>query len=332
MSLVQVGRGAALEARDVTTDIKKDITTEARLKKAEHPPTSMPARTGSRDSPSKPWVEPYAQPGVAIYPTKQDVASRSLYVTNADARGLQVPSGAARINSQHDDPGAKTGSFVEEFRAMFLVSSFFGIHVIRRLGDGCYVLSLPRLCVAIIVLCIMAVCLGMTGVASYFIETTHDLRLFAICLLFSGLTSSSTFFVWLTKSSKIMAFLAEVDAATARVKKPKLLPLVIVALSLLPLAYTFSILFMTPLTDYFLHVYAIRLLFLSPLFLSSMLPCLMDVYIMSSVHVVVTEVRGLEGRVRGAELWTPRFTNEVADHWLRVTKLLGTCNEVSNQE
>lgn len=298
----------------------------------------MPAITESRGCPPKQCVEAHPQPRAAAHLTKQEVKEHSLNVPCEDPCGLQVvkereaSSNTSHNSHQHPAPDAKSNCFVEEFREMFLVAGFFGVHVIKRLENGCYALSLPRLCVALSLLCFVTLCLGVTAVGSFLIYTTRDLHLFVICIIFSGSTSFFIFLVWLTKSSKIMAFLAEVDVNEVRVKKPKWLPLAMVAMCLLPLAQTVALLVMTPLTDDFLHPIAVRLLFLSPVFLSGLLPCLMDIYIMSAMHVVVAGLRALEGRVRDEGIWTPRLTNEVADHWLRVTKLLGTCNEVSNEE
>lgn len=332
MFLDEVRRGAAHEARDVTTDKRRG----RKLGKPTHQADSMPAITESRGCP-KQCVEAQPLPRAAAHLTKEEVKGHSLNVPCKDPCGLQVvrereaSSNTSHSSHQNLTPDAKSSCFVEEFREMFLVAGFFGVHVIKRLGDGCYTLSLPRLCVALSLLCLVTACMGLMAVGSYLNDTTHDLRLFVICNVFSGSTSFFIFLVWLTESSKIMAFLAEVDDNESMVKKPKWLPLVMVAGCLLPLAQTAALLIMTPLTDYFVHTIAVRLLFLSPVFLSGLLPCLIDIYIMSAIHVVVARLRALEGRVRGEGLWTPRLTNEVADHWLRVTKLLGTCNEVSSE-
>lgn len=298
----------------------------------------MPARTGSRDSPSKTCAEAPSQPGgIAAHLAGHNITGSSLFATHEDPWGIQVvrqreaPSNTSGNRDQDTALDGKIGSFVEEYCAMFLVASFFGVHVIKRLGDGCYALCPLRLFVSFLVLCLGAGCLALVAVAFYLRETTRDLRLIAVGLLLSGLASFTVFFAWLTESSKIMAFLAEVDANTVRVKKPRWLPLVMVALCLMPLVYTLSFLFMTPLTDYFDHMY-LGLVFHTPMLLSALLTGFMDVYIMASVHVVVAALRGLEARVRGAGIWTPRLTNEVAEQWLRITKLLGTCNEVSNEE
>lgn len=297
----------------------------------------MPGTRESRDCPPKQCVDVHPQPSTTAHLTKQEVKGHSLNIPREKPCGVQVVSEreeSSRTSHNHQKlpPDTESSCFVDEFREMFLMAGFFGVHVVKRVGDGCYALSLPRLCVALALLCLAMACLGLTVVGSFLNETTHDLRLFVICMAFSGSTSFFIFSVWLRQSSKIMAFLAEVDVNDARVKKPKWLPLAMVVLCLQPLAQTVALLVLTPLTNYFLHTIPVRLLFLSPVFLSVMLPHLMDVYIIAAINVVVAGIRALEGRVRGEGLWTPRLTNEIAGHWLRVTKLLAACNEVSNDK
>lgn len=299
------------------------------LEEVKHQPESMQVKTVCSNSLDKQCVDARLHSNVPSHETRQEVELNPSQLQKLWHRKV---SANALHSEDEPTPDARRRSFVEEFRDMFFVASFFGVHVIKRFGDGCYSLSLPRVCVALAVTCLMIVCLVVIAVASYFTETTRDLSLIAIYLLLSGITSVFTFIVWLTESSKIMLFLTQVDANAILVKKPKWLPLVIAAVCLVPLATTVVFLFMTPLSDNFLHVYPMRMLFLSPLFLSTALPSLMDIYIMSSVHVTVVAVRRLERLVRGEELWTPQLTNEVADHWLRLTKLVGACNEVSNEE
>ena len=212
---------------------------------------------------------------------------------------------------------------------MFLVTSIFGIHAIKRIGDGSYSLSPLRLCAGVIMIGFMTMNVVVPMVALFYTETNYDLRVVLVCVFLSGITSSFIFIVWLTDSPKIMAFLAEVDANTITVRKPKWLPLVMVTVCLMPLIYTTAFLFLTPLSDNLFYAHDIKLFFLIPMFLSSVIPCLMDIYIISCVQMVVTVLRELEGRVRDAADWPPHFTNEIANNWLRISKLLATFNDVS---
>lgn len=283
-------------------------------------------------------VAAHPHPGATASLAKHDSASQSFHVTRRQPCDLHVlrqqeaSSNNSRNTHQHMIPESEGLSFVEEFHEMFFVTSLFAVHVIKRIGNGSYSLSLPRLCRGVVMLCLMTICLVVPMVAFYYIKTTYDLRITLGCILLSGITSSFIFIIWLSDSPKIMDFLAEVDGNTITVSKPKWLPLAMVAVCLLPLVHTVAFLLVTPLSDGLFYAYDMKLFFLIPLFLSSVIPCLMDIYIMSCVHVVVTELNGIEKRVRGAAVWTPHFVNEIANHWLRISKLLGTFNEVSNVE
>ena len=220
-------------------------------------------------------------------------------------------------------------SFVEEFGVMFLVSSIFGVHVIRRIGHGSYCLSVPRVCASLVMICLMTGGLVVPLVVLYYIETSYDLRILFLSLFLSGITSSFIFLVWLLDTPKMMVFFAEVDMHTTVVKRPKWLPLVMAAMCLLSLLYTIAFLIITPIPDGEIHAYTMKLIFFTPAFLSSVVPCIMDIYIISCVHMVVVQLRGLRVRALNAAVWTPHFTNEIANHWLRISKLLEALNEVS---
>ncbi|MPC64855.1 hypothetical protein E2C01_058977 [Portunus trituberculatus] len=285
---------------------------------------------------AKPEHQSYSveQPGATVSLARQD-SSHSALVTRGQLcdlhvlRSKEAPSNGAGNALQHMTADSEGHSFVEEFGVMFFVSSIFGIHVIRRIGHGSYCLSVPRVCASLFIICFMTGCLVVPLVALYHIKASYDLRIFLLSLFLSGITSSFIFVVWLVDSPKMMVFFAEVDKHTSVLRRPKWLPLVMAAVCLLSLLYTVAFLFITPLPDGSIHANAMKLIFLTPAFLSSVVPSLMDIYVMTCVHVVVVQLRGLRLRLRlrNAAAWTPHFTNEIANHWLRISKLLETLNE-----
>nr|XP_045617830.1 uncharacterized protein LOC123770200 [Procambarus clarkii] len=247
--------------------------------------------------------------------------------TSMDPRGGDEK--ASSVEQEDPPPRDAAESFMETFRTLFAVASCVGVHVVTRSRDGVYSVSPLK---------VVAACASLLGVTLqlafildfvFVMETSYDQQMVLAAFFFSVSFCFFTYLVWMKKSHTVMAFLTQVDGSGITVDKNPTLLYVILATFAYSGTYTTCVYIMLPLDQLsFFWFEELKYILAIPIFYTSFIPSLLDLYIMSFLSVVVAGLRAVEVRTKGVGLWTSTHTSVLAGSWLRLLKLLDTFNDI----
>ncbi|KAK7067985.1 hypothetical protein SK128_016367, partial [Halocaridina rubra] len=201
------------------------------------------------------------------------------------------------------------------------VATLAGFHIITR-KENVYEISRKKLIFTVLFFCNIAYAVGIF----YYLLFHGKFTWLQLVLLFPAVftwgSCSYSCILLLRRSRMIIHFLCIVEKYKLTIKAPKYFPWTMGIIIVYASIYTTCLVVSKKVIPYEYYPY-----FIHPTFLSSIMPALIDIYVLSFTTVIVASLQKLNNHIRSTSMWVTEEITTVAKFWLRIHRLLDKYNE-----